>query len=350
MIDYSLLNLEGLALHAVGNKHHEETNYISDQLLELEEDTRTLLLDYFLTPFVNYSEVYQFQKEEEDNITTLHQLCDTIFNQPDQLLETSVKILEHLYEQSEHPHIKVGEVFVAYMTELVFDDVVTDAIGIFKAERKDEFFQFKKDDTSMKLRTAEGINPGKLDKGCVIVNTESEDGYRVLTVDTNRYDAEYWKREFLNIDFAQDHNLQTKNYVDFCKDFSKKIIKENEGKKEEITFLKQSVNYLEENPNLDFAEFTDTLFDDDVRKEQFRTHKKEYQESKDVDFPDDFKISIPVLNSQKKKIKSQINLDTNIQIKLNFENPDSAKQFVERGYDAEKNMHFYKVFFNKETN
>ena len=51
---------------------------------------------------------------------------------------------------------------------------------------------------------------------------------------------------------------------------------------------------------------------------------------------------------EKKKIKNIIELDTNIQIKMNFTDANSSDKFLERGYDAEKDMYFYKVYFNRE--
>jgi len=351
MIDYSLLNLEGLTLHQVGNKHTGENNFVSNSLLDLEEEsTRILLLDYFLKPFTDQTEIYQFVHDADISYNEICGYCKSVFKEPEQLLEMSKNILNHLFLQSNHPHIKVGELFVAYFSELVFEDEVTDAIGIFKAERKDSFFQFAHKDNNLALRTTEGVNPGKLDKGCLIINTEEENGYRVLAIDNNRYDAEYWKKHFLNIDFAAHNSLQTKQAVQFCKDFSNKIIKKEDGRKEQISFLQQSVDYLEQNENLDWNAFADTVFDDEHQKERFQNHKENYEDVKNFEFPDEFKVSVPVLNVQKKKIKSQINLDTNIQIKLNFNNHESLERFVEKGYDAERNMSFYKVYFNKETN
>ena len=56
-----------------------------------------------------------------------------------------------------------------------------------------------------------------------------------------------------------------------------------------------------------------------------------------------------VVNKEKKKIKTEIKLDTNIQIKLDIDAPDASAEYLERGYDDEKKMHFYKVFFNVES-
>lgn len=356
MIDYSLLNLEGLALHQVGNKHTGANNFISNSLLELEdENTRILLMEYFLQPFANQTEVFQFIHDADISYNEVYGYCKSIFEaeqekEKEQLMEMSKNILNHLFLQSNHPHIKIGELFVAYFSELVFEDEITDAIGIFKAERKDSFFQFVHQNENLALQTTEGVSPGKLDKGCLIINTEQENGYRLLMIDNNRYDAEYWKTHFLNIDYAAHHNLQTKQAVQFCKDYSDKIIKKEEGRKEQISFLNQSIDYLEQNENLDWNAFADTLFEDDFQKERFNEHKGNYEEKKNFEFPEEFKVSVPVLNVQKKKIKSQINLDTNIQIKLNFNNPESLERFVEKGFDADRNMSYYKVYFNKETN
>jgi hypothetical protein len=56
-----------------------------------------------------------------------------------------------------------------------------------------------------------------------------------------------------------------------------------------------------------------------------------------------------VVNKEKKKIKTDIKLDTNIEIKLDIDAPEAASEFLERGYDDDKKMHYYKVFFNVES-
>jgi len=55
-----------------------------------------------------------------------------------------------------------------------------------------------------------------------------------------------------------------------------------------------------------------------------------------------------VLKKEKSKIKSIIKLDTNIEIKLDVDAPDAASEYLERGYDEEKKMKYYKVYFNEE--
>ena len=68
----------------------------------------------------------------------------------------------------------------------------------------------------------------------------------------------------------------------------------------------------------------------------------------EVEIADSFDISEPVLQREKKNISNTIKLDTNIQLKMNFNDTESIHQFVEQGYDDTKGMHFYKVFYNRE--
>ena len=67
-----------------------------------------------------------------------------------------------------------------------------------------------------------------------------------------------------------------------------------------------------------------------------------------ITFNDGFNIEQATLKKEKKKIKSEISLDTMIQIKIDPNEIDTVKENMERGYDEEKKMHFYKVYFNEE--
>ncbi|MFL0086098.1 nucleoid-associated protein, partial [Tenacibaculum maritimum] len=61
-----------------------------------------------------------------------------------------------------------------------------------------------------------------------------------------------------------------------------------------------------------------------------------------------FDVSDAVLNKEKSKFKTEIKLDTNIQIKIDIDAPDASSEYLEKGYDEDKKMKFYKVYFNDE--
>ncbi|MFO7938497.1 MAG: nucleoid-associated protein [Bacteroidales bacterium] len=347
MIDFNAVDVEAIAFHQVGNKHHEADCYFSDRLFDGTEDEQSLLLAYFTKPFKELTEVYRFQHHIQLSMNELYMCAGNVFKAND-FLEESVNIVKHLYDQSEHPHIKSGEVFVVKFNNVVYQNEMHEALGIFKAEKKEAFFNARQQSGELQLEIDKGIHAKKLDKGCIIMNRDAEEGYHVFSVDTNRYDSEYWKERFLNITYQKDHNYQTKSFISMCKDFSKEVIETHEGKKEQVNFMNQAMGYMATQEELNPGQFASDLFADEGSKEIFQDYQKKYVQENEEEWPERFEVSKSVLKEQKRKIKNQINLDTHIQIKLNFNNPESAERFMEKGYDEEKGMHYYKIYFNRE--
>lgn len=353
MIDYSQVLMPGLALHGVGNSHREEGNTISNQLAQLSDELEALLQPYLLRPFLKCTEVYQFVLDvESPEMNAVYRQVSKIFDTPEDLLGQSIHILNHLYKQSEHPHIKVGELFVARFTTLGFEGEVVDAVGIFKAETKTPFFKFMEPTsdgvTGIELVDDLGVSALKLDKGCIIINTDRETGFRVLTVDANNYDAEYWKRNFLNIERCNDHHWQTKNQIEMVKEFSKVVLAPS-NRTEQIAFVNESVQYMEDNEAWDNDDFGVTVLRNADLQHAFNDYRQQFGQKTGVALEDSFDISVPELQQQKRKYKNQIELDTQIQIRLPF-SADGTQPHIERGYDEVRGMFFYKVFFMKEVN
>jgi hypothetical protein len=85
-------------------------------------------------------------------------------------------------------------------------------------------------------------------QGCLIFNHKKEEGYKILTVDSNRYDARYWLEHFLSVDAFEDENFITKKYLKFCQNFAKDVVFPAEDKRRGI--MNRSVNYFAKTINL----------------------------------------------------------------------------------------------------
>ena len=345
MINVETAKLNQLAVHKVGNKHRGENNFISQEPLQLNEELTQLLTEYFLKPFTKTTEKFQFVHDVDLAYNVINGISEDIFSDKSLFFENSKNILRHLFDQSSHPHIKSGDVFVAYFNEMYHFGELVKAIGIFKSERKDAFLQVNEKSKNLTLNTEKGISVKKLDKGALIL--ETQEGLLVLSVDNNNYDAEYWKKDFLKVDYIKDENYETDAFLNLCKSFAKDVIGE-ETKKDEIDFVNHSVKFVESNPEISIDDFSDALFADEEIKTDFIDYKKAYEEEYEIEIADSFRVSEIVLERQKKSIKNAIRLDTNIQLKFDFNDADSMEKFVERGYDEEKGMHFYKVYYNEE--
>ena len=353
MIQISESQLFSMCIHKVGNKHKGESYKASNDIYEPDERLTEVLQSYFLKPFNGMLDGFKFTHPTALQMNEVYQLVRIIFEDPNMMLNQSHLLLDHLYNQSTHPHIKSGEFYVTYFKNIILDGELVDAVGLYKSEKKDNFFQFSEHHDGVRLALQNGVHSKKLDKGCLIFNTEESTGYRVFTVDNNNYDTQYWNDFFLNLKPDMSESFVTKQTVDLVKSFSEKVVAQTEDKVEQAVMLKKSSDYLQQNDTFQFETFAEAVFETPELKESFKDYSREYaKEHKIETFEklDDFEISKPALNKVKNKMKSLIKLDTNMSISLNFTNPESAGRFLEKGYDEVKGMNYYKVFYNEEVN
>ncbi|MAW94880.1 MULTISPECIES: nucleoid-associated protein [unclassified Leeuwenhoekiella] len=349
MINLYSAQIESLSIHRVGNKSRSEGAFLSKERYQLNDEITPLIKEFFFKPFRDKEEnYYQFVHESDLEFHELSNLVKSIFENPSRSHEVSVDIAKLLYEQSEHPHIKPGEVYVAHIENVMLDNEKVDAVGIFKSELKQDFLQFKEGESNLNMHLEQGVSLNKLDKGCLIFNKNADEGYKILSIDSNRYDAKYWLDSFLGVDILADENFHTKKYLKFCQDFAKDVVLPAEDKKEEVMFMNRAVNHFAKNDEFVEQNFMNEVMENPALIPEFNNYKIEKAPKYKIEDLTSFPISNTAVTAARKKIKSVIELDTNIQIKLDFINPESAEKFVEKGWDEERQMYYYLVYFNKE--
>jgi hypothetical protein len=349
MINLFNAHIDNLSIHRVGNKSRNEAIFLSENPYGLNDEIMPLLKEYFFKPFREKEENYfQFAHDVDLEYNDMFNLATEIFNNPSEVHNVSKKITTHLYEQSNHPHIKNGEVYIAYFSNVSIDNNVVDAIGVFKSEIQSDFLQFEEKDSNLEMILQHGINLNKLDKGCMIFNYKKEEGYKILTVDSNRYDARYWLEHFLSVDAFQDENFMTKKYLKFCQDFAKDVVLPAEDKQQEVLFMNRAINHFAKNDAFEETAFLNEVMENPEFIPEFKNYKVDKGEKYSIEDVTDFPIANAAVTDVRKKLKNTIHLDTNVQIKLDFVNSDSAQKFVEKGWDEEKQMYYYLVYFNKE--
>ena len=344
MINYKNIQMGKVALHHVGNKNRGEYNFRSETLFDFEIALKENLKTFFLKSIRKQEELYKFFSPTDLEANSVYRFVQRIFENPQTLLEQSNNILEYLYAQSDHPNIKSGELFIVHFSDIQIDDELVDAVGIFKAETKTRFFHLDQREKQLTIKGLEGIHAEKLDKGCLILNTNPSDGYRVYSVDNNRYDASYWLKSFLDIEYVQDENFHTRSYLELLDNFSQEIVAPAADKKEQLKFINDSVEYFASHETFNENDFIQEV----LPSEKIATEFKNYQADYGLDQVNSFAISPTAFKTAAKKIKTEIKLDTKISIKLDLNNPDASHQYLEKGFDEEKQMHFYKVYFNEE--
>ena len=159
MINLYNTQIQSLSIHRVGNKSRNEGLFISETPFEMDDELTPLLKEFFLKPFRDKEENYfQFTHEADLEFHELYNLVSEAFEDPEKIHELSKKITRYLFDQSVHPHIKGGEVYVAYLENLQVDNQKVDGIGIFKSELKQDFLQFSEGDQQLKALLQQGVN------------------------------------------------------------------------------------------------------------------------------------------------------------------------------------------------
>jgi hypothetical protein len=348
IFNYSNAKLSNLIIHSVGNKLHDEGYVLSDSpSTQISPEIDGILTNYFLSPF-RQPEFYSFWHESELGLNSCYSFIKDIFESKKSFILKSKNIAKHLYEQSTHPKIKPGEVYISYFKNCVLEDDVIDVIGIFKSESKEVFLKLHKTGGHFEIESDEGLSVNKVDKACLIFNTDARNGYKVCVIDnlSKSNEAQYWKDDFLKLRPCSDNYHFTKNFLSVTKDFIVKKLSEDfdVSKADQIELLNKSVGYFKENETFNVKDFEKNIFNDADMIKSFRKFGSSYVSNQNIDIADTFEISSQAVKKQARIFKSVIKLDKNFHIYIH-----GNRNLIEQGYDTKTGKRFYKIYFDKES-
>eukprot|EP01037_Dinobryon_pediforme_P011471 gene11471-11565_t len=325
-------HLEALRLHYIHPDSQTDEFYaLSDHSLELKDEViKNLLMQYFLSPFQKTNEVYNLIHSTGNlALNEVHHFATEIFENKDQFHEVSQQIAKHLFK---------------------IEGELMDVIGIFKSENKETYLKIYPETGGFQFDYEQnGININKLDKGVLIFNSQKEKGYKVVVIDKTNGSpatATYWKDEFLQLRIRNDSFNQTSNALGIYKNFvTQKLDDEFEmSKADKIDLLNRSMKYFKEKDTFDMDEFTGEVIGNEKAIESFKNFKSQYEQEFDSPIPDTFEISDNAVKKQARVYKSVLKLDKNFEIIIHGD-----KSLIEKGFDLEKHLNYYKVYFKEEA-
>ncbi|SMC75311.1 nucleoid-associated protein [Pedobacter nyackensis] len=348
MISFFEASLAELSIHRIGNKSEDEFYVLSEKSIAIRDITLSnLLQQYFLSPYEKVNEVYRFIHPNGDlNLNEAYHFAAEIFENGETFHENSKQLAKYLYDVSGHPKIKSGELYVAYFENVQIEGELHDAIGIFKSETKESYLKvFPEQDGFGLTYEQEAININKLDKGCLIFNADKEEGFKVAVIDQRSAEAVYWKDEFLKLKIRNDSFNQTAGVLGVYKNFvTEKLDEEFDiSKADKIDLLNKSMKYFKEKESFDLEEFSNEVIGNAEGIEAFKNYKKSFEDEFDQPIPDSFDISGAAVKKQARAYKSVLKLDKNFHIYIHGD-----KELIEKGFDDDKSMNYYKVFFREE--
>jgi hypothetical protein len=337
-----------LFLAKVGNPVRDEPLQTSKQAFDVDEDEREVLTPLFLKPFRNLM-AHRFQHHSSLDKHEMNQLAGAIFAAPSRLLKHGTDIARRLYSKSNHPNIKSGDLCLSLIDDIEIEGRVTNALCILKSETVMPFLSISAEDGDLKLHTEEGINPEKIDKGCLILNHWPEQGYYVLTFDRSGGESRFWVRDFLGLQAVPDAAFLTNTYAELAVAAVRQELEASAPPEVSGRAAGEVVAYFDEHENFDLQEFEERVLKTPEAVAHFAGERQKLEEERGQPLQTNFEISPKDVKKVKKHAQAVVKLDTGFEIHIKPEVVSGAEWLLERGEDDAKGMKFIKLYYNEDV-
>lgn len=341
MLYKEYIKIKALSVHRIGNKSALEGVELSEEPVNLDETLGEILKTFFLMAFKD-EERYCFSHPTAKDLNAVYTYVSKAFEDCSTFHEQSKNIAKYLYEQSEHPNIKRGDLYVAYFNGCILDGETVSAIGLFKSENKDTYIRINHVDGGFSVESQTGMSINKLDKGCLIFNIKKDDGYMTCVVDNaNRSDARYWVNDFLQLKRCDDDFMQTEQTVALCKGFISHLPEEY-NKAAKAMMMNKVIETLGED-SVSVKSIAEKAFSPLGAGDAFVSYVDEFQSKQGINFKDSFQGKVESINKRGIKAVTRVRLDNNFEINIL-----GGEENIERGYDSVRGQKYYILYFDKE--
>lgn len=345
-MNFSAAVLKEISIHYIGNKANYESLILSDAPLEVDVDIAVRLKDYFSDKFGKIYDRYRFTHPNSLQYNEMYNYAGEIFTDFSPFHEVSCQIARHLHEQTAHPQIKSGELYVCLFENVLYEQKYMRALGIFKTENKAGFLESGHQGNQFELAYKEGVDLQKMDKGCLIFQTDFENGFELCIVDqvSRGEEAQYWKEDFLRLEKISNEYHQTSQLLSMTKNYVTQQLSEDiaVSKTDQLDLLNRTAEYFKTRETYDQLEFEEQVLKEDTIIESFRSYGETYAEMNDVRFETSFDISEQAVKKQSRMFKSVLKLDKNFHVYIHGD-----RNLIEQGVD-ENGRKFYKIYYEKE--
>lgn len=346
-VKYTRARIQGLALARLGNPLRDGGLQTSKELCHYEAAEAELLTHCFLKPF-RVMEEHRFHHDRSLEENQVYNCAKAIFADPTKLLEYSVQIARRLYDKSDHPNIKPGDLCMSLMDGLIINGKQTKGLCLVKCENTVPFLEISVANGDLHLMTHQGIYPDKIDKGCLIFDDQADEGFSVLVFDKGGADPLFWNRRFLSVVPRTSDDFLTKRYSELCMEFAKRGLPASASHEDRYQLANRAVNYLVDAEEFDRSAFEQQALCEPKVIDRFQEFKDGYEEGEGFKLDDSFRVSKDIAAKAKHRMKGLLRLDTGAEIRFKSQFLDDAETLLEHGYDDTSGMRFVKILYNEE--
>ena len=106
--------------------------------------------------------------------------------------------------------------------------------------------------------------------------------------------------------------------------------------------MNRSIEALKEE-SININAFAKHVFETPKLVSDFKQYKETYQKERDIEIDDTFETTSTAIKRRATGTMTTIKLDKNFDINIH-----SGEQYIVRGYDEERKMYYYQLFFKEE--
>ncbi len=309
------------------------------ELKELDDWTGQLFNYFFLSHFPNDKE--GALDVNHDRFTELKPALDLYF-QDGELGKIHAQVSGKWSEVSSSAD-EDSFWFTVSWDQFSVDEYSGRAIGFFFAREKNNFLNMHGADPMV----LQGLPMKKPEFGCLIF-PDQMDGFTTFMLDAAKADTggTSWSKVLFPFHQITDDAFHAKQFFKMCKAFSEDVIvkEQQQPKEKQVSFLSDSLKYASDNRAVNFENFKTEVLKEPTVIDAFDSFQEKYSEERQWNPPDQFAVTESVQNQAKKFVKSVIKLDKNFHIYVH-----GNKERLEKGFDKDKKLHFYTLWFDAEA-
>ena len=329
--------IKAAVVQRVGNKSNEDGVSFSDNLCQMDSVEEPFLK--LINSSFKFDDWKQFYYIDDLELNPTYRFVTKIFDDESCMVQQANNLARHLYEQSIHPNIKIGEFYVVLLDNCEIDGEPTQAIGLFKSEARETVLTVKMEKNRLVLSSEKGMSLKKLEKGCVVFNVDKENGYKVAVVDNtgSNTDAHYWVDNFLHVKNCNDDYHETERLMEMCTGFVSQL--KERSVVESAVAAKKTAAAFAAGETILVDDLADIICQNDRQKMAFKTYRQSF-EDKFGDFSDEVNVVKKATSRKPVTRMNTLKLGTDFEVKVL--NPEAR---IEDGFDKKSGKKYYMLYY-----
>jgi hypothetical protein len=330
-------NIKAAVVQRVGNKSNEDGVSFSDDVCQMDGVEEPFLK--LINASFKFDDWKQFYYIDDLELNPTYRFVTKIFDDESCIVQQANNLARHLYEQSIHPNIKIGEFYVVLLDNCEVDDEPAQAIGLFKSEVREAVLTVKMEKNRLVLSSETGMSLKKLEKGCIVFNVDKDNGYKVAVVDNtgSNTDAHYWVDNFLHVRNCNDDYHETERLMEMCTGFVQLLKEESEV--DSAFTAKKTSEILKTNETLQMDDLADMICQNEEQKQAFESYRQSYEEEYG-DFAEEINVVKKAISRKPVSRMNVLKLGNDFEVKVL--NPDAE---IESGKDEVSGKRYYTLYY-----